>query len=102
MPGYAIENVRLGKRIVHALPYRGSSLRSLGGHANVCALDVGQAINPDGAINQLEGGILRAMSWTLEEALHFEGDRATTVSWRLAGATIRCCASTKSRGSGCG
>ena len=33
----------------------------------VAAVDVGQAINPDGVINQAEGGIVQAISWTLKE-----------------------------------
>ena len=31
------------------------------------AVDVGQAINPDGVINQIEGGIIQTVSWTLKE-----------------------------------
>ena len=31
-----------------------------------CAADAGLVINPDGAINQLEGGIIQAASWALE------------------------------------
>src|SRR5207249_3174081 len=30
-----------------------------------CAADAGLVINPDGAINQLEGGIIQAASWAL-------------------------------------
>jgi CO/xanthine dehydrogenase Mo-binding subunit len=32
-----------------------------------CAADAGLVINPDGAINQLEGGIIQAASWALKE-----------------------------------
>src|SRR5262249_18590600 len=32
-----------------------------------CAADAGLVINPDGAINQLEGGIVQAISWALKE-----------------------------------
>jgi CO/xanthine dehydrogenase Mo-binding subunit len=34
----------------------------------VAAVDVGLAINPDGVINQIEGGCIQAASWTLKEA----------------------------------
>ena len=47
----------------------------------VAALDVGQAINPDGVINQNEGGIVQAISWTLKEQLRFNRERVTSRSW---------------------
>lgn len=47
----------------------------------VAALDVGQVINPDGVINQNEGGIVQAISWTLKEQLRFDRDRVTSRSW---------------------
>ncbi|MBV9150293.1 MAG: xanthine dehydrogenase family protein molybdopterin-binding subunit, partial [Alphaproteobacteria bacterium] len=34
-----------------------------------CAADAGLVINPDGAINQLEGGIVQATSWALKEGV---------------------------------
>lgn len=170
VPGYAIPNLLIAKRIVHDLPWRTSSLRSLGAHVNVlaiesliddiaagraedpaafrlrhldhdpraraviaavvedagtpfatprpegagwglgyarykntaawcavlarieladeirvaevfAALDAGEIINPDGAINQTEGGILQAISWTLKEAVRVEDDRVATQAW---------------------
>ena len=39
VPLYAIPNVRVSKRILKDLPYRGSALRSLGSYANVFALE---------------------------------------------------------------
>jgi CO/xanthine dehydrogenase Mo-binding subunit len=36
--------------------------------------DAGQVINPDGLINQIEGGMIQSTSWTLHEAVRF-GDR---------------------------
>lgn len=169
VPGYAIPNLRIGKRIVHELPFRTSSLRSLGGFNNVlaieslmdeialelgetpaafrlrhlddvrgravieavladagdpfarprtegmgwglgyarykntaawcavlarvemaddvrvtdvfAALDAGEIINPDGAINQTEGGIIQSISWTLKEAVQFVDDRVETSNW---------------------
>jgi CO/xanthine dehydrogenase Mo-binding subunit len=32
------------------------------------AVDVGLAVNPDGVVNQIEGGAIQATSWTLKEA----------------------------------
>jgi CO/xanthine dehydrogenase Mo-binding subunit len=32
------------------------------------AVDVGLVINPDGVVNQIEGGAIQATSWTLKEA----------------------------------
>ncbi|SEA73588.1 Molybdopterin-binding domain of aldehyde dehydrogenase [Rubrimonas cliftonensis] len=174
VPGYAIPNLRISKRIVHELPYRTSSLRALGGFANVyaietmmdriaretgrdpvafrlahlddpracavieaaaaaaaplrarlqregttsegagwglgyarykntaayCAvmarievdagirvtdvfvgLDAGEIVNPDGAINQTEGGVIQAISWTLKESVRFEGAAVATQGW---------------------
>src|SRR6185436_3240332 len=34
----------------------------------VAAVDVGLPINPDGVVNQIEGGCIQAASWTLKEA----------------------------------
>lgn len=47
----------------------------------VAAVDVGQAINPDGIINQTEGGIIQAISWTLKEQVRFDRERVTTRTW---------------------
>ena len=34
----------------------------------IAAVDVGIAVNPDGVMNQIEGGCIQAASWTLKEA----------------------------------
>ncbi len=47
----------------------------------VCAVDVGLVINPDGVINQVEGGAVQATSWTLKEAVRFDRERITSVNW---------------------
>ena len=44
-------------------------------------LDGGEIINPDGAINQTEGGMLQALSWTLHEAIKFDGPAVATDAW---------------------
>jgi CO/xanthine dehydrogenase Mo-binding subunit len=45
------------------------------------AIDAGQTINPDGILNQTEGGIIQAASWTLKERIHFDRERVTTLTW---------------------
>ncbi len=46
------------------------------------AVDVGQAINPDGVINQIEGGIIQTVSWTLKERVDFDHHGVTTRTWQ--------------------
>lgn len=46
------------------------------------AVDAGEAINPDGIINQIEGGIIQSASWTLKERVDFEGDAVATRDWQ--------------------
>ena len=43
----------------------------------VAAVDSGQAVNPDGLMNQVEGAILQSASWTLYEAVNFDDTRIT-------------------------
>src|SRR5579871_2762929 len=45
------------------------------------AVDVGEAINPDGVMNQIEGGAIQATSWVLKERVRFDGSRITSNSW---------------------
>jgi nicotinate dehydrogenase subunit B len=45
------------------------------------AVDVGEAINPDGVINQIEGGAIQATSWVLKEQVRFDRERITSNSW---------------------
>lgn len=47
----------------------------------VVAVDVGEVINPDGVVNQIEGGAIQATSWTLKEAVRFDRQRITSDSW---------------------
>jgi nicotinate dehydrogenase subunit B len=44
-------------------------------------VDAGEVVNSDGLINQMEGGILQAASWTLKEAVHWDAMRVTTRCW---------------------
>jgi nicotinate dehydrogenase subunit B len=48
-----------------------------------CAADAGLVINPDGARNQLEGGIVHAASMTLKEQVTLDGDGITSLDWSL-------------------
>jgi CO/xanthine dehydrogenase Mo-binding subunit len=46
-----------------------------------CAVDAGLAINPDGLINQVEGNIVQAISWTLIEEVRFGDTGVVSVDW---------------------
>lgn len=46
-----------------------------------CAMDAGLIVNPDGAVNQVEGGIIQATSWTLREQVRFADGRVATDRW---------------------
>ncbi len=169
VPTYKAGDVRVQRRLVHDLPYRSSSLRSLGAFNNVIAIeslmddialdigvppldfrlqhiddqrsrdvleridaetrrvrevplpegagwglgfarykgtggycavmvrvevdgdvrvtdafavaDVGEAVSPDGVRNQIEGGMLQSISWTLKEAVPVGGTSTTAGSW---------------------
>lgn len=43
--------------------------------------DVGEAVNPDGTINQIEGGIVQSIGWVLKEEITFSGGKNLTRSW---------------------
>jgi CO/xanthine dehydrogenase Mo-binding subunit len=45
------------------------------------AVDVGRVVNPNGVINQIEGGIVQATSWTLKEAVRFDSNFVTSRDW---------------------
>jgi nicotinate dehydrogenase subunit B len=45
------------------------------------AVDVGEAINPDGVINQIEGGAIQATSWVLKERVRFDRQQITSTNW---------------------
>lgn len=46
-----------------------------------CAADCGLCINPDGASNQIEGGIIQGASFVLREQVRFADGRVVTTSW---------------------
>ena len=47
----------------------------------VAAVDAGQVVNPDGLVNQIEGGIIQSISWTLYEQVSFDAQRITSIDW---------------------
>lgn len=47
----------------------------------VAAVDSGQAVNPDGIRNQVEGGIIQSASWTLHEAVEFDTTGIKSTDW---------------------
>ena len=49
-------------------------------HATIAA-DAGRIIDHDGLANQLEGGFLQAASWTLKEAVRWDGSGISSSDW---------------------
>ncbi len=46
-----------------------------------CAVDAGLVINPDGAANQVEGGVIQAASWTVGEEVRVGPEGVETAGW---------------------
>ena len=46
-----------------------------------CAVDAGLVINPDGAANQVEGGVVQALSWTLKEQVRVDEGIIAAQDW---------------------
>jgi CO/xanthine dehydrogenase Mo-binding subunit len=46
-----------------------------------CAADAGLVVNPDGAINQLEGGMIQSASWVLKEQVRLEQTGVVSRDW---------------------
>jgi CO/xanthine dehydrogenase Mo-binding subunit len=46
-----------------------------------CAADVGQVISADGVANQIEGGIVQTVSWTLKERVTYDERTVTSRNW---------------------
>ncbi len=44
-------------------------------------IDSGQCINPDGLINQTEGGMIQSASWTILEAVKFDENGIKSTDW---------------------
>ena len=45
------------------------------------AIDSGMAVSPDGILNQAEGGVVQAVSWTLKEQVTYDDTRVTSLGW---------------------
>jgi nicotinate dehydrogenase subunit B len=45
------------------------------------AVDVGRVINPDGVVNQVEGGAVQSASWALRERVRFDRSAITSTAW---------------------
>jgi nicotinate dehydrogenase subunit B len=47
----------------------------------VLAADAGEIINPDGLTNQLEGGLIQTLSWSLKEEVRHDTRRVLSRDW---------------------
>jgi CO/xanthine dehydrogenase Mo-binding subunit len=47
----------------------------------VAAVDAGEAVNPGGIRNQIEGAIVQAISWTSRETIGFDASGRTGLDW---------------------
>lgn len=47
----------------------------------VIAADAGEVVNPDGLANQLEGGLIQSLSWSLKEAVRYDSRRILSRDW---------------------
>jgi CO/xanthine dehydrogenase Mo-binding subunit len=47
----------------------------------VAANDSGQIVSPDGIENQIEGGLIQALSWTLKEEVKFDDTAVLSRDW---------------------
>ena len=47
----------------------------------VSANDSGEVVAPDGVRNQIEGGIIQSLSWTLKEGVRFDAGGVKSVDW---------------------
>ena len=47
----------------------------------VLAADAGEVVNPDGLANQLEGGLIQSLSWSLKEHVRYDARRILSRDW---------------------
>ena len=47
----------------------------------VASADCGHIVNPDGVSNQIEGGLVQSLSWTLKEQIHFDEHQVLSTDW---------------------
>ncbi len=46
-----------------------------------CANDCGEVVAPDGVRNQIEGGVIQSLSWTLKEEVRFDPSGVKSADW---------------------
>jgi nicotinate dehydrogenase subunit B len=51
-------------------------------HNMYSVIDAGETINSDGIINQTEGGMIQAASWTMQEEVKFDGHGIISKDWK--------------------
>ncbi len=47
----------------------------------VASSDTGQIVNPDGVMNQIEGGMIQSLSWSLKEEVKFDDTKVLSNDW---------------------
>lgn len=47
----------------------------------VASADSGHIVNPDGVANQIEGGLIQSLSWTMKEQVHFDETQVLSNDW---------------------
>ncbi|MFM8766533.1 MAG: molybdopterin cofactor-binding domain-containing protein, partial [Rubrivivax sp.] len=47
----------------------------------VASADSGHIVNPDGVVNQIEGGLIQSLSWTLKEEVQTDGTQVVSSDW---------------------
>ncbi len=47
----------------------------------VASADVGHIVNPDGVSNQIEGGLIQSLSWSLKEEVKFDDTKVLSNDW---------------------
>jgi CO/xanthine dehydrogenase Mo-binding subunit len=47
----------------------------------VASSDTGQVVNPDGVMNQIEGGLIQSLSWSLKEEVKFDDTKVLSNDW---------------------
>ncbi len=47
----------------------------------VAAVDTGHIVNPDGVSNQIEGGLIQSLSWSLKEEVKFDDTQILSTDW---------------------
>jgi nicotinate dehydrogenase subunit B len=54
---------------------------AIGVRRAIAAVDSGEAVNPDGIANQVEGAIVQSLSWTTQEEVGLDAQHRTSFDW---------------------